>query len=71
MLNTNAAVEESAQEISMQANQVDNSLNLANQTDLDRAPLVEEDLDKNNEEPYFNSEVRRDIESEKIHDDEE
>ncbi len=71
MLNTNAAVEESAQEISMQANQVDNSLNLANQTDLDKAPLVEEDLDKNNEEPYFNSEVRRDIESEKIHDDEE
>ena len=71
MLNTNAAVEESAQEISMQANQVDNSLNLANQTDLDKAPLVEEDLDKNIEEPYFNSEVRRDIESEKIHDDEE
>ena len=70
-MNTNAAVEESAQEISMQANQVDNSLNLANQTDLDKAPLVEEDLDKNNEEPYFNSEVRRDIESEKIHDDEE
>ena len=44
-------------------------MNLANQTDLDKAPELDQDKNLNNEEPYFNSEVRRDIENEKILDD--
>ena len=53
----------------MQVKDLEESLNLANQTDLQKVPEENRGERMNNDEPYFNSEVRRDIEGDGLDDD--